>query len=141
MYRNNDPENPAGKIEDSKLSSSLKLVPLKKSFSKELFVICGVVIRTIRLIVLELLIKRIRKTWLNWRYNMKGLIGMSNFMKEFFRAFIRKFYYSQYDYSSTKTQNNIPFHLFIQQKLIDSKDSATFRFILHNAIGLIQIYV
>ncbi|RIA95177.1 hypothetical protein C1645_817022 [Glomus cerebriforme] len=57
-----DPDNPAGKIEDSKLSSLLKLVPLKKSFSKELFVICGVVIRTIRLIVLELLIKRIRKT-------------------------------------------------------------------------------
>ncbi|RIA95179.1 hypothetical protein C1645_817025 [Glomus cerebriforme] len=54
------PENPAGKIEGSKLSS-LKLVPLKKSFSKELFVICGVVIRTIRLIVLELLIKRIQR--------------------------------------------------------------------------------
>ncbi|RIA80481.1 hypothetical protein C1645_838609 [Glomus cerebriforme] len=55
LGNNEDPENPAGKIEDSKLSSSLKLIPLKKLFSKKLFVICGVVIRAIRLIVLELL--------------------------------------------------------------------------------------
>lgn len=54
-------EDPAGRINDSKLSLlPWKFDPLKKLFTIRFSVICGVVIRTIRLMVLELLI---RKPW------------------------------------------------------------------------------